>query len=52
MIKGSEAQKQRPDELLWMLRFDEKSTSISSYFYLKLDQKWATEIGESGIRGT
>ena len=24
-IKGSEAQKQRPDELLWMLWFDEKS---------------------------
>ena len=28
MIKGSEAQKQRPYELLWMLRFDEKSISI------------------------
>ena len=27
-IKGSEAQKQRPDELLWMLWFDEKNISI------------------------
>ena len=27
MIKGSEAQKQRPHELLWMLCFDEKSIS-------------------------
>ena len=27
MIKGSEAQKQRPYELLWMLWFDEKSIS-------------------------
>ena len=27
MIKGSDAQKQRPDELLWMLWFDEKSIS-------------------------
>ena len=26
-IKGSEAQKQRLHELLWMLRFDEKSVS-------------------------
>ena len=26
-IKGSEALKQRPDELLWMLWFDEKSIS-------------------------
>ena len=27
-MKGSEAQKQRPDELLWMLWFDEKNISI------------------------
>ena len=27
MIKGSEAQKQKPYELLWMLWFDEKSIS-------------------------
>ena len=27
MIKESEAQKQRPHELLWMLWFDEKSIS-------------------------
>ena len=25
IVKGSEAQKQRPDKLLWMLWFDEKS---------------------------
>ena len=28
-IKGSEAQKQRPDELLWMLWFDKKVLPIS-----------------------
>ena len=27
MIKGSEVQKERPHELLWMLWFDEKSMS-------------------------
>ena len=27
MVKGSEAEKQRPHELLWMLWFDEKSIS-------------------------
>ena len=34
-IKGSEAQKQRPHELLWMLWFDEKS--ISSEAHKKCD---------------
>ena len=32
-MKGSEAQKQRPHELLWMLWFDEKSIS-SEHTYL------------------
>ena len=32
-IKGSEAQKQRPNELLWMLWFDEKSISSVQYTY-------------------
>ena len=30
MSKGSEAQKQRPPKLLWMLWFDEKSMSVST----------------------
>ena len=32
-MKGSEAQKQRPHELLWMLWFDEKSISNVVLFY-------------------
>ena len=32
-IKWSEAQKQRSDELLWMLWFDEKSISNVSYIF-------------------
>ena len=42
-MKGSEAQKQRPYELLWMLRFDEKSISkktLLSSTRLKLYISW------------
>ena len=34
-MKRSEAQKQRPHELLWMLWFDEKSVSSYSTFFFK-----------------
>ena len=36
MIKGSETQKQRPHELLWMLWFDEKSISNVEVWYITL----------------
>ena len=39
MIKGSEVQKQRPHELLWMLWFDEKSISKYPYYNNNLIQQ-------------
>ena len=39
--KGSEAQKQRPEELLWMLWFDEKSIfKVSSRHLFLRDENW------------
>ena len=54
MIKGSDAQKQMPHKLLWMLWFDEKSISnvhlyLMHYAFVKAYAKGREKNDESNV---